>query len=187
MTEPILSQLTGAFERTLHSAGRESCSVPVVVVPSTNVPSALAVQVPVTCRVPVTCPVGHDKANRACMSNSPDRLRQAEATVQVPVTTPPHGVTLAVGVHDTPPPAPPLLELPPVCPPLLELPPLPVPPFPVTPPLPEEPPVFAVVLPPVDDVLEPEPQAPTIDTHATAVARKADWSFILRLLTFGGT
>jgi hypothetical protein len=32
-----------------------------------------------------------------------------------------------------------------------------------------------------------EPQAPTIDTHATAVARKADWSFILRLLTLGGT
>jgi hypothetical protein len=121
MTEPILSQVTAAFERILHSEGRESCSVPVVVVPSTNVPSAFAVQVPVTCRVPVTCPVGHDKANRACMSNWPDRFRHAEVTVQVPGTTPPHGLTLAVAVQADPP----LPELPPVptTPPLPELPP----------------------------------------------------------------
>jgi hypothetical protein len=98
---------------------------------------------------------------------------------------------------------PPLPELPPACPPLLELPPLPpellefppvCPPLPelpplLAPPLPEDPPVFVVVLPPVAvpvPVLE-ELQASNIDTNATAVARKADWSFIRRLLSFGGT
>jgi hypothetical protein len=82
-----------------------------------------------------------------------------------------------------------LLEFPPVCPPLPELPPLLAPPLPVAPPLPEDPPVFVVVLPPVAvpvPVLE-ELQASNIDTNATAVARKADWSFIRRLLSFGGT
>jgi hypothetical protein len=48
MFEPILSQVTAAFEMNLHSEGRVSSAVPVVVVPSTNVPSAFAVQVPVT-------------------------------------------------------------------------------------------------------------------------------------------
>jgi hypothetical protein len=71
----------------------------------------------------------------------------------------------------------------------LPTPPLPAaPPLPTTPPLPEDPPVFVVVLPPeAAPVLELEPQAPNTDANATAVARKADWSFIRRLLSFGGT
>jgi hypothetical protein len=32
-----------------------------------------------------------------------------------------------------------------------------------------------------------ELQASKIDSNTTAVARKADWSFIRRLLSFGGT
>jgi hypothetical protein len=75
-----------------------------------------------------------------------------------------------------------LLELPPTDPPLPELPPLPAPPLPVAPPLPEDPPVFPS---------EPDPevmlQASNINANATAVARKADWSFIRGLLSFGGT
>jgi len=106
-------------------------------------------------------------------------------------------------VQDDPPPEPPLPELPAACPPLLELPPLPpallefppvCPPLPelpplLAPPLPEDPPVFVVVFPPEPEFVigELELQASNIDTNATAVARKADWSFIRRLLSFGGT
>jgi hypothetical protein len=130
----------------------------------------------------------------ACMSKSPDTLRHPDATVQVPGTGPPQGVTLAVGVQDAPPPDPPLPELVPACPPLLELPawppeppgvpPLPPapPPLPVTPPLAGAPPVPVAGPPPPE-----EPHAPRIDIQATDVAKKVDWSFIERLLGFGGT
>src|ERR1039457_2978401 len=139
-------------------------------------------------------------------SRFPLTVRHDDVTFQAPTTSPPHGVTLVAPEQDAPPlppvpVAPPLAELPPVplFPPLLELPPVPAPPLPTTPPLseddpplPEEPPLPedppAFVLPP-EEVAGPglELQAPSIDTSATPVARKTDWSFITRLLSFGGT
>jgi hypothetical protein len=54
MTSASFWQVTGAPDSVKQAAGRASCSVPVVVVLSVNVPSELAVQVPVTWRDPVT-------------------------------------------------------------------------------------------------------------------------------------
>ncbi len=108
----------------------------------------------------MTCPVGHDKANKACMSNGPDRLKLAEVTVQVPVTTPPGDA------HDAP--------LLPELPPLLIAPPL----------LPEDPPV--VELPPVSNGVPVllELHAPEIIANAIAIAR-TDRTFTERLLEEG--
>jgi hypothetical protein len=114
----------------------------------------------------------------------PLNFKQDGATVQVPVTSPPHGVTFVVSEQDDPPPLP-------------ELPPALAPPLPTAPPLPEEPPDLVAELPPVvelppdvelppvpDGVPELELHAPETIPNAIAIAR-TDWTFIERLLEKG--
>lgn len=48
------SQVTAVDDIVWHADENEKCSSPVVIVWSVNVPSAFAVQVPLTCRDPVT-------------------------------------------------------------------------------------------------------------------------------------
>jgi hypothetical protein len=102
---------------TRHEGANVNCSSPEVVVLSKYVPSALAVNVPVTCRDPVTGAVGHPAPNDA-KSRLPVTFRHDDVTVQVPTTMPPQGVTLGQD-----PPAPPLPDFAPVPdePPRLEL------------------------------------------------------------------
>jgi hypothetical protein len=123
-----------------HSLGGEICAGPVMVVPSMNEPSAFAVNVPVTLKFPVICPVGQVKPNCFCASTVPDTATHDDATVQVPVTLPPQAVTPAgVQVPEAPPAAlPPMLPSAPPDPLLADAPPLPVaPPLLGLPPEPE--------------------------------------------------
>jgi len=65
---------------------------PVVTVLSVYDPSGLAIQVPVTCKDPLTGTDGHPRlANMTSMS--PDSARHDDVTFQVPTTEPPHAVT----------------------------------------------------------------------------------------------
>src|SRR5688572_17072228 len=75
-----------------HSAGSWICESPVVVVWSVNVPSALAVHVPDTSRVPVTGAAVQPRPKPA-MSALPDTGKQEPATTHVPTTLPPQGST----------------------------------------------------------------------------------------------
>src|SRR3954453_10089320 len=112
-------QVTGVDEITRHEGANVNCSWPVVVVSSKYVPSALAVNVPVTASVPVTGAVGQP-APTSDRSRAPLTVRHDDETVHVPTTSPPHAVTLGQG-------APPLLlPPPPVVPALPGLPPAPV-------------------------------------------------------------
>src|SRR3569833_2332019 len=112
MTVASFWQVPGAIDSVMHSAGSVSVSVHVVIVLSEKVPFAIAVQVPVTCKVPGTWPAGLVRPNSDRTSFEPVTLRQPDA-FHVPVTVPPQAVTLAGGV-----------QLPPCVPPL-DVPPLP--------------------------------------------------------------
>ena len=120
---PLLG--TGDEENTRHDAARVNCAAPDVVVSSENVPSALAVHIPVTERSPVTGADGQP-APTSERSRLPVTFKQDDATVQVPMRSPPHAVTL-----EQEPPAPPLPARPPVAL---------VPPLPEFPAAPDEPP-----------------------------------------------
>lgn len=116
------SQVTGVDEITRQDGPSVNCSSPVVVVLSVYVPSALAVNVPVTASEPVTGADGQP-APTSERSSVPLTLRQDDATVHVPTTLPAQGVTLG---QDAPPPLPavpppPGLPPPPVGPTGLEL------------------------------------------------------------------
>ena len=115
---------TGVDEITRHEGPSVNCSSPVVSVSSTYVPSALAVNVPVTVSEPVTGADGHPAATRV-RSSVPLTLRHEDATVQVPTRLPPHAVTFGQEGAPVPPApvAPPVAELPaaPVDPPRPEL------------------------------------------------------------------
>src|SRR5678810_258311 len=88
------SQVTGVDEITRHPGASANCTLPVVVVSSAYVPFALAVNVPVTCRDPVTG-VDGQPAPTSDRSRSPLTVRHDDVTVQVPTTSPPHADTLA--------------------------------------------------------------------------------------------
>jgi hypothetical protein len=92
------------------------CAVPDVVVLSEYVPSALATQLPVTSRDPVT---GMDLQPRPNpdTSRSPVTSRHDDATVHVPTTSPPQAAT---SEHE-PPPLPGFVTVP-VAPPLIKVP-----------------------------------------------------------------
>ena len=96
------SQVTGVDEMTRQTGASVNCSSPVVVVSSEYVPSALAVNVPVTCSDPVTGADGQP-APTSDRSRSPLTFRHDDVTVQVPTTLPPQAVTLG---QDAPPPPP---------------------------------------------------------------------------------
>jgi hypothetical protein len=124
------SQVTGVDEMTRHDGPNVNCSSPDVIVLSEDVPSALAVHVPVTWRDPVTGAEGHPAPTND-RSKVPVTLRHDDITAQVPTTLPPQGVTLEQDPPVAPPP-----ELPAVLPPapLLEVPaapPAPPPPVPL--------------------------------------------------------
>ena len=111
------SQLTGVDEITRQAGANVNCSSPVVTVPSEYVPSALAVNVPVTVREPVT---GADAQPAPAKDRfrSPLTFRQDDATVQVPTTLPPQAVTLGQGAPPPPLfPAAPVVAAPPELPP----------------------------------------------------------------------
>src|SRR5262245_35634412 len=114
------SQVVVVPEIIRHAAGNVICSVPEVVVLSEYVVFALAVNVPVTCRDPVTGAGGQFKPANV-RSRLPLTFRHDDITVHVPGKLPPQGDTLE---QDDPLPPPcPLPELPPVpdWPPELEL------------------------------------------------------------------
>src|SRR6478609_1791617 len=90
------SQVTGADEMIRHEGESANCSSPVVVVSSEYVPSALAVNVPLTSREPVTAVVGQPAPTNA-RSSSPVTFRHDDVTDQVPTTLPPQGVALGHG------------------------------------------------------------------------------------------
>ena len=132
-TVDIAAQVVCVPDILRQELGSAICSVPVAVVLSEKDPSALAVQVPVTCSEPVTGAELHSKPN-VDRSNWPSTLRHDDATFQVPVKSPPHGVRTAQasGV---------VLGLPPVADPPI---PLTAPVF--APPVAAAPPVVAAVL-----------------------------------------
>ena len=138
------SQVTGVDEMTRHEGASVNCSSPDVIVSSEYVPSALAVNVPVTARDPVTGADGQ-LAPATVRSSAPATFRQDDVTVQVPTTLPPQGVTL--GQDD--PPAPPLPSPSRPSPPAL-------PPAPGDPPEPE---------------LHPSQNIPSAIANASAAAR----------------
>src|SRR5216110_3287210 len=143
MCSPIVWQLIGDIDRTLQSEPIVTCSVPVVMVLSTNVPSAFAVQVPVTVSDPVTSAAGQVKPKLLRRFSWPETVKQDDITVQVPVTVPPHALTFVQVCPEPPLPLlPPLLLAPPplpVLPPEPVFPPVELPPEPVEPPLLEPP------------------------------------------------
>jgi hypothetical protein len=96
--------VTGVDEITRHEGPSVKCSWPVVVVSSEYVPSALAVNVPVTASMPVTGADGQP-APTSDRSRAPLTARHDDATVHVPTTLPPHAVTF--GQDAPPPPLPP--------------------------------------------------------------------------------
>jgi len=140
----IPAQSTFVPERTKHPATMSRRGVPVVVVPSTYVPLALAVKVPVTLKDPEIPTLVQVRGSRPSQDGStlPFTVRHEDITFQVPTTLPPQAVTSA---HDppVPPPAP-------VVPPPLELPPVP------------------------DGVLVVGLHAPENTPNAIAIARAAD-------------
>src|SRR3954447_20326320 len=101
-------QVTGVDEITRHEGANVNCSWPVVVVSSEYVPSALAVNVPVTASVPVTGAVGQP-APTSVRSSEPLTVRHDDATVQAPTTLPPHDMALGQGVPPLPVPAVPVV------------------------------------------------------------------------------
>src|SRR5580698_76649 len=105
-------QLTGVDEMTKQAGAKASRSVPVVVVASVYVPSALAVQVPVTWRDPLTGAEGQPAPTNV-RSRSPVTWRHDEVTFQAPTRLPPQAVTLEQDPPCVPPP-----ELPPAAPPV---------------------------------------------------------------------
>src|SRR5579863_584377 len=115
------SQVTGVDEMTRHEDPNVNCSAPEVSVSSEYVPSALTVQVPVTCRDPVTGADGQPAPTRE-RSRLPVTFRQDDVTVQVPTRSPPHAVTFG---HEVP--TPPVPEIPPelTAPPVPGVPPVP--------------------------------------------------------------
>jgi hypothetical protein len=104
----IPSQVVVVPESIKQAGASSSDSVPVVVVWSVYVPSALAVHVPVTWSDPVTG-AGAQFNPASVRSCSPLNVRQDDVGFHVPTTLPPHGATLE---HDMA--APPAPELPPV-------------------------------------------------------------------------
>jgi len=90
---PILSQVTVVPDICMHDGANVNCSLPVVVVLSTNDPSDLAVNVPLTWRDPAT---GADvqPIPSIVRSNPPPTVRHDEVTTHVPTTLPPQSVTL---------------------------------------------------------------------------------------------
>jgi hypothetical protein len=84
------SHVIGVDDSTRHEEFSVNCSCPVVVVPSVYVPSALAVQVPVTWSDPVTGADEHPDANpKFDKSSIPETLRHDDATFQLATTFPP--------------------------------------------------------------------------------------------------
>ena len=158
----MLVQLVVVPDIIRHAGASVSCSWPVVIVSSVYVPSAFALNFPVTWRVPVTGAVIQPMP-KLFRSACPEMFRHADATVQVPTTLPPQPVTLE---HDAPPPVPAVLEPPPVPtePAVLEFPPVPVPPL---------------LVPPAPCGLSDfEPHPPEIRPNASAVTRADDCIFI---------
>ena|SRR6187431_1989333 len=102
--------VTGVDEITRHDDPKVKCSSPVVIVSSTYVPSALAVNAPVTASDPV---IGAEQPGAPTSDRSSVSLtvRHEDATCQVPTTSPAQGDTLAQTAPPLPPP--PLGELPP--------------------------------------------------------------------------
>ena len=86
------SQVTGVDEMTRHEGASVNCSSPDVIVSSEYVPLALAVNVPVTWRDPVTGADGQ-LAPATVRSSAPATLRQDDVTVQVPTTSPAAGTS----------------------------------------------------------------------------------------------
>ena len=142
------SQVTGADEMTRHEGASVNCSSPDVIVSSEYVPLALAVNVPVTWRDPVTGAIGQ-LAPATVRSSAPATLRQEDVTVQVPTTSPAQGVTLGQDAPPAPPPPPGPVA--------------PAPPAPGDPPVPE---------------LHPSPNTPSAIANASAAVRifmEDDW------------
>jgi hypothetical protein len=101
-------QVTGVDEITRQAGASVKCSWPVVVVSSEYVPSALAVNVPVTVSMPVTGADGQP-APTSVRSSEPLTVRHDDATVQAPTMLPPHAVTLGQGAPPLPVPAVPVV------------------------------------------------------------------------------
>src|SRR5262245_18570093 len=99
------SQVVGVDEITRHEGSIANSSVPVVVVPSTYVPSALIVNAPATRSDPVIAADGQPAPANAGLS-SPVTFRHDVATVQEPTTLPPHGASLEQDGDPAPPPVP---------------------------------------------------------------------------------
>jgi hypothetical protein len=159
-------QLVWVEEITRHDGAKVKCSSPVVIVLSVYVPSALAVQLPVTCSEPTTGAVGHPAPTND-KSRLPLILRHDEVTFQVPTKLPPQAVTFE---QVAPIPPPPKLTFAPACSPLPAL------LTPDAPPLPRAPPL------PVG-LAEPLLHAAEITPAVTTVARAMDRNFIARLST----
>jgi hypothetical protein len=94
--------VTGADEITRHDDPNVKCASPVVIVPSEYVPSALAVNPPVTASVPV---IGAEQPGAPTGDRSSVSLnaRQDDATCHVPKTSPPQGDTFAQAAPPLPP------------------------------------------------------------------------------------
>ena len=90
--EAALVQVTGVDETERHAGASGNVIMPVVTVLSVYVPLLLAIQVPVTCREPVTGTVMHPRLAKTT-SMSPERARHDDATVHEPTAEPPQGVT----------------------------------------------------------------------------------------------
>lgn len=138
------AQLVWVDEITRHEGAKVNCSLPVVSVLSEYVPSALAVQVPVTCSDPVTGAEGQP-APTSERSRLPVTFRQDDVTAQAPTRFPPQAVTFGQDV-----PAPPVPE---------------IPPEPTAPPVPDFPPV-------PDRAFDPEPQPHEMSPGPTAASAK---------------
>jgi hypothetical protein len=108
---PIPSQVVVVPESIRHEGASANCSVPVVVVISEYVPSALAVHEPLTVSDPVAG-AGGQLSPASVRSCSPVTFKHDDVTFQVPTTLPPQGATFE---HEAaPPPAPVFPVLPPV-------------------------------------------------------------------------
>src|SRR6186713_1138157 len=94
MMPEIPWQVTGAEEITRHDDPNVKCASPVVIVSSEYVPSALAVNTPVTASDPV---IGAEQPGAPTGDRSSVSLnaRQEDATCQVPSRSPPQADTLA--------------------------------------------------------------------------------------------
>ena len=90
---PILSHVTDTDDTDMQEVSNGKDMEPLVVVLSAQVPSAFAVHVPVTCKVPVTGTVRQPMPTEYT-SILPDNVRQDAPTFQAPTMSPPQGVTL---------------------------------------------------------------------------------------------